>query len=308
MIRNSMKIVILGGKSGFIGQNISDQLAGIFDLEFLSMRNLDVMNKSFTADFIINLVGKAHDHSGTATENDYFQANVELAKKAFQIFLSSSAKILIHISSLAALEEFESDKALSEKDECNPVSWYGKSKRAAEQWLLKQELPSDKKLIILRPPMVHGPGDKGNLGLLYKFISKGVPYPLAAFNNQRSFISIGNFCYFIEQIVEHNHKLATGIYHISDDEPISTTEIINVIKDVTGKNTLNFSIPKFLIKGLAKIGDVIPIPLNTRRLKKMTSNLLISNKHIKNTLTISNLPLTAKKGLEITIRSFGEKK
>lgn len=303
-----MKVLILGGKSGFIGQNINNQLRGTFDLEFLSMRNLDIINKSFTADCIVNLVGKAHDHNGNATESDYFQANFELAKQAFQIFLSSRAKVLIHVSSLAAIEEFKSDKGLSEKDECNPVSWYGKSKRAAEKWLLSQELPDDKKLIILRPPMVHGPGDKGNLGLLYKFISKGLPYPLAAFDNQRSFISIGNFCYFIEQIIAHNHKLATGIYHISDDEPMSTSEIINVIKMVTGKNTMNLYIPKFLIKGIAKIGDIIPIPLNTKRLKKMTSNLLISNQHIKNVLTIGNLPLTAKKGLEITIRSLSEKK
>lgn len=302
-----MKVLILGGKNGFISQNIGNQLDGIFDLEFLSMRNLDIMNKRFTADCIINLVGKAHDHTGTATENDYFQANVELAKKAFQIFLSSSAKIFIHISSLAAIEEFESTRALSEDDACNPVSWYGKSKRAAEQWLLKQELPTEKKLIILRPPMVHGPGDRGNLGLLYKFISKGIPYPLASFDNQRSFISIDNFCYFIEQIVKERDKLASGIYHISDDEPIATSEIIQLIKQVTGKNTMNFSIPKFLIRGIAKIGDVIPIPLNTKRLKKMTSNLLLSNQHIKDVLAIKRLPLTAKKGLEITIRSFGGK-
>lgn len=304
MIIGNMKVLILGGKSGFIGQNLDNQLGNTFDLEFLSMRNLDIMNKSFTADSIINLVGKAHDHNGTATESDYFQANVELAKKAFQIFLSSSAKIFIHISSLAAVEEFESNKALTEDDVCHPVSWYGKSKREAEEWLLSQEIPKDRKLIILRPPMVHGPGDKGNLGLLYKFISKGIPYPLAAFDNQRSFISIGNFCYYIEQIITHNYKLTTGIYHISDDQSISTSEIIKVIKKVTGKNTMNFSIPKFLIRGIAKIGDVIPIPLNTKRLKKMTSNLLISNQHIKNILTIRSLPLTAEKGLEITIKSF----
>jgi len=303
-----MRVIILGGSNGFISSHLNEKLCGSFDIISLSLRDPKWRQFDFNVDCIINLVGKAHDHKGEATEEDYYYANLQLAKEVFEAFVLSEAKLLIHISSLAALEEFESDKALSEKDECNPISWYGKSKRAAEQWLLKQELPPDKKLIILRPPMVHGPGDKGNLGLLYKFISKGIPYPLAAFNNQRSFISIGNFCYFIEQIVEHNHKLATGIYHISDDEPISTTEIINVIKNVTGKNTMNFSIPKFLIKGIAKIGDVIPIPLNTRRLKKMTSNLLISNKHIKNTLTISNLPLTAKKGLEITIRSFGEKK
>lgn len=299
-----MSGALVFGGSGFIGQNllnISNQYSSV------SLRDPHWNEHVDGAETWINLVGKAHDHKGLGTEMDYYYANVQLAKEVFEAFVLSEAKLLIHISSLAAIEEFESDKALSENDDCSPVSWYGKSKRAAEEWLLSQELPNEKKLIILRPPMVHGPGDKGNLGLLYKFISKGIPYPLTAFDNKRSLISIQNFCYFIEQIVERNHKLATGIYHISDDEPISTSEIINIIKKITGKNTMNFSIPKFLIKGIAKIGDVIPIPLNTKRLKKLTSNLLISNQYIKNKLTISNLPLTAKKGLEITIRSFSEK-
>ena len=167
------------GGSGFIGNNllkISDKSLGI------SLRNPDWRLIANDKEIWINFVGKAHDHNGRATEEDYYYANVQLAKEVFEAFIVSEGKLLIHISSLAALEEFESKVALSEKDECNPVSWYGKSKRAAELWLLSQELPNNKKLIILRPPMVHGPGDKGNLGFLYKLISKGIPYPLAAFD------------------------------------------------------------------------------------------------------------------------------
>src|SRR5690606_37898463 len=103
-----------------------------------------------------------------------------------------------------------------EDSSCNPISWYGHSKRTAEKWLLEQHLPPGKKLVILRPPMVHGPGDKGNLGLLYKLISKGIPYPLASFDNRRSFISIDNFSFFIEQIITHHEKMDSGIYHIAD--------------------------------------------------------------------------------------------
>src|SRR5690606_6083014 len=115
-----------------------------------------------------------------------------------------------------------------------------------------------------RPPMVHGPGDKGNLGLLYKLISKGIPYPLASFNNSRSFISIDNFCYYIEQIIAKEAQLESGIYHIADDEPVSTKEIIDIIKKVIAKNVSNLALPRILVKGMAKIGDVLPIPLNTK--------------------------------------------
>lgn len=297
-----MKTVILGA-SGFIGQNLlqsNDSTLALSLREPLWRAGLQ------DAEVIINLVGKAHDHDATATENDFYVANVDCAKLVFESFIASEAKLLIHISSIAALEEFEASVALKENDACRPVSWYGKSKLAAEVWLMQQELPVDKKLIILRPPMVHGPGDKGNLGLLYTFISKGIPYPLAAYNNSRSFISIDNLRYFVKLIILKHIQLDSGIYHVSDDEPVSTSSIIKLIKKVTGKNSMNLSLPKFLVNGLAKLGDYIPIPLNTKRLKKMTSDLLVSNQKIKTALRIEKLPLTAEEGLEITIKSFNK--
>lgn len=294
-------MIVISGSTGFIGQH----LLSTFDCTVgLSLRTQGWRQKMSSSTAIINLVGKAHDHNGTATEQDYYQANVELAKRIFQAFIDSSASILIHVSSLAALEEYESNVPLEESDSCNPVSWYGKSKRDAEEWLLVQTLPENKKLIILRPPMVHGSGDKGNLRLLYKLISRGIPYPLASFDNRRSFISIDNFSFFIQQIIENQELINSGIYHIADDEPISTKEIIETIKKVTGKKSPDIALPKFFVKGIAKIGDVLPIPLNTKRLKKMTSDLLVSNAKIKQSLSIDKLPLTAKEGLEKTIKSF----
>lgn len=297
-----MKNLVLGA-NGFIGKNL------ISKLDFckgISIRVVGWENLIVNSDTIINLVGKAHNHKGTATEEDYCHANTVLAKQVYNTFISSDAKLLIHISSLAALEEFESPNPLRESDLSNPISFYGKTKREAEEWLIKQELPTDKKLIILRPPMVHGPGDKGNLGLLYKFISKGIPYPLSSFDNKRSFISIDNFCHFVQQIIENQEKLESGIYHIADDEPISTKEIIAIMKKVTNKNVPNVALPKAFVKTIAKIGDKIPIPLNSKRLKKMTSDLLVSNEKIKTALGIEKLPLTAKEGVEKTIRSFKE--
>lgn len=297
-----MQIKILGA-SGFIGKNL---LVHIPNTQGISLRNQH-WQKNVGGDVWINLVGKAHDHKGTAKEQDFYYANMELAQQIFKEFLKSDAKLLIHISSIAAVEEFEYVKALTEDDKNNPFSIYGKTKWAAEKWLLEQKLPEGKKLIILRPPMVHGEGDKGSLGLLYGLISKGIPYPLASFDNQRSFISIDNFCFFITKIIEQYKNLESGIYHISDDEVVSTKQIIEVIEKVENKKTPKLSLPKFLVIAMAKVGDIIPIPLNTKRLKKMTGNLTVSNQKIKNALGIEKLPLTAKQGLEKTIRSFAKK-
>ncbi|SDC95654.1 NAD-dependent epimerase/dehydratase family protein [Niabella drilacis] len=301
-----MKIIVTGA-SGFIGQNIMEHLAGSFQIESVSLRKSDWQHSFQGAFTVINLVGKAHNHKGVATKNDYFYANLELTKQIFQCFITSSATLMIHVSSLAALEEFESTIPLTEENSCAPDSWYGKSKRAAEIWLLDQPLPENKKLIILRPPMVHGPGDKGNLGLLYNLISKGIPYPLAAFNNLRSFISIDNFGFLIKQIISHQEIVPTGIYHITDDEAVSTNDLIEIIRAQTGKKGITLSLPKAFVKLVAKTGDLIPLPLNTNRLKKLTGTLLVSNKKIKSVLKIEKLPITAREGLVNTIKSFQKK-
>ncbi|WP_172915886.1 NAD-dependent epimerase/dehydratase family protein [Capnocytophaga canimorsus] len=295
-----MKLVFTGG-SGFIGQNL---LKSFDNTHGVSLRSSDWENELKEADVIINLVGKAHNHKGIATEQDFRFANIELTKQIFNEFIKSKANLLIYVSSIASVEEFESFRLLDEEMPCNPFSFYGKTKREAEKWLLAQELPVGKKLIILRPPMVHGEGDKGSLKLLYNLISNGMPYPLSNFNNKRSFVSIDNFVYFIRKIIENYPKIESGIYHIADDEMITTKQIIEIIESVERKKVLNLKVPKFLIYSIAKIGDVVPIPLNTTRLKKMTGTLLVSNQKIKSALGIEKLPLSAKEGLEKTIRSF----
>ncbi|WP_372483468.1 NAD-dependent epimerase/dehydratase family protein [Elizabethkingia anophelis] len=298
-----MKIAVLGS-TGFIGEKLINFLSETFEFITPSLRSLDWEKNLNHIDIIINLIGKAHDHKGIAVEQDYYYANVEILKKIYNEFIKSDAKLLIHVSSLAAIEEFESSEPLKENGRCNPQSTYGKTKREAEKWLLDQKLPENKRIVILRPPMVHGPGDKGNLGLLYKFVSKGIPYPLASFNNKRSFISIDNLIFFIEEIISQKDRIASGIYHIADDEPVSTKEIISIISKVEQKNVITLNIPKFIIKGIATLGDILPLPLNTKRLKKITCDLLVSNEKIKVALGIDKLPLTAEEGLKMTIKSF----
>ena len=152
--------------------------------------------------------------------------------------------------------------------------------------------------------MIHGEGDKGNLTLLYKIISKGIPYPLGAFQNSRTFISVDNVVFLMNEIIKKYKEMESGVYHITDDEPLSTQKIIEIIGIAKGKKPLILSPPKFLINGLAKFGDMISLPINSKRLKKMTSNLIVSNQKIKTALNIVSLPITAEEGMKKTIESF----
>ena len=294
---------VILGSSGFIGKHLLHVLPNPFGISVRNKRWKEELN-SIEADSVINLVGKAHDHGGSATEEEYDFVNLELTKEIFFAFINCSAKLLIHISSIASVEEFNSSLELKEENECHPISFYGKSKRKAEEWLIKQELPTGKKLIVLRPPMVHGPGDKGNLGILFKFVSRRLPYPLSSFNNRRSFISIDNFTFFIENVIEKSENLKSVIYHISDDEAVSTNDIIFLMEKALSKSVVSLTLPQWVVKLVAKVGDFVPLPLNTKRLMKLTGSLIVSNKKLKEELHVKCLPLTALEGLEKTIKSL----
>ena len=98
----------------------------------------------------------------------------------------------------------------------------------AEEYIQSQHLPEGKSYYILRPCMIHGTGNKGNLNLLYKFVKKGIPYPLAVFDNQRWFLSVENLCFIISEIIDRDN-IPGGIYHIADDETLSTNEVVSIL-------------------------------------------------------------------------------
>ncbi|MGO3653848.1 MAG: NAD-dependent epimerase/dehydratase family protein, partial [Sphingobacterium sp.] len=169
--------------------------------------------------------------------------------------------------------------------------------------ILSQIIPADKRIFIIRPCMIHGPGNKGNLTLLYKIVEKGIPWPLATFHNQRSFLSIDNLNYILEKLLV-NEEMQSGIYNIADDDALSTNELVALISNSLDRTLKLWHIPAGLIMNVAKIGDKLPLPLNSERLKKLTESYVVSNSKIKQTLGIDRLPLTVKEGLVKTFRSF----
>src|SRR5690606_36622326 len=180
---------------------------------------------------------------------------------------------------------------------------YGESKWLAEQYLQSKDLPRGKRLFILRPCMIHGPGNKGNLNLLYKVVKKGIPYPLGAFDNKRSFLSIDNLMFALERIIK-DPNIPGGVYNIADDEPLSTNKLIKVIADASGSGGSVWNISKGLISSVAKIGDKLILPLNSERLKKLTESYVVSNEKIKKALKIEQFPVSSRDGLIKTIKSF----
>ncbi|CAA9203653.1 N-acetyl-alpha-D-glucosaminyl-diphospho-ditrans, octacis-undecaprenol 4-epimerase [Flavobacterium bizetiae] len=294
--------VAITGSTGFVGTNLKSYLHDTYHIESLSVRY--VPNQKFTieTDVLIHLAGKAHDLKKVSKPDDYYEANFELTKQLFDSFLSSDASVFIFMSTVKSVAD-KVNGILTEDIVPDPKTHYGIAKYKAEEYILRQKLPESKRVYILRPCMIHGPENKGNLNLLYKLVSKGVPWPLASYKNERSFLSIENLCFIVKTIIE-NKKIESGIYHIADDEFVSTNELIKIISSVTNKKNVSIAIPKFIIGSFAKVGDFIKFPLNSETLQKLTENYKVSNEKIKKAIGIEKLPNSAQKGLERTIKSF----
>jgi nucleoside-diphosphate-sugar epimerase len=297
MLIKSNTTIFITGSSGFVGKNVVDYFEKTCTFsKYIKGTYIDI-----TQEAVIHLAGKAHDLKNIIDPNEYYQTNTKLTKELFDNFLESNAKVFITISSVKAAADVL-DNALTEEHIPKPITHYGKSKLLAEEYILSKKIPTGKRVYILRPCMIHGPGNKGNLNLLYKIVKKGIPWPLGSFDNKRSFCSIDNLCFIINELII-NDQIASGVYNIADDETLSTNELIKLIAQSLAKRPFILNIPKYLINGTSKLGDIFKLPLNSERLSKLTENYVVSNQKIKNAINKS-LPVSAKVGLLKTFNSF----
>lgn len=314
--------ILITGIHGFVGSNLVNALKKehtLYGVDIVAPVKEGV-EKTFSwkdvddnaippMDAIIHLAGKAHDTKNRAAAQVYFDVNTGLTQKIYDYFLKSEAKRFIFFSSVKAAADKVPGDVLTEEVVPAPKGPYGESKIKAEEYILKNEAlrtrneeSASKRVFILRPCMIHGPGNKGNLNLLYGVVSKGIPWPLGAFENRRTFTSIDNLCFVVEGLLTKN--VQSGIYHMADDEALSTNELIEVMCEAMGKKAHIWKINRSLMEGVASIGTTLHLPLNEERLGKLTENYVASNAKIKKALGIERMPVRAKDGLKKTILSF----
>ncbi|UZR95488.1 NAD-dependent epimerase/dehydratase family protein [Chondrinema litorale] len=305
--------ILITGFTGFIGHNLLPHLLsknikvdGVSRkkvLQNISVYKYDeltveLLNKY---DVIIHLAGKAHDLKNSTNESEYFKINSGLTKKMYDLFLKSDAKKFIFLSTVKAAKD-RVDGFLVEDVTPDPKTAYGKSKLAAENYILSQNLEGNKSFYILRPCMIHGPGNKGNLNLLYSFVKKGMPYPLAAFENHRSFLSVDNLLWAIDKII--STKVKSGVYNLADNSSISSNYLYKLIAETLGLEPRIIQVPKSIIRLLGYTGDILPfLPINSHKLQKLTENYCVSNAKFISEVQ-SEFPVTLEQGLIKTINSF----
>ncbi len=315
--------ILITGVHGFVGSNLVNALSNkhvIYGLDIIAPDKKGVV-KTFSwedldaeripaVDGIIHLSGKAHDTKNQAAAEVYFKVNTGLTQKIFDYFLAhdSIKKFVFFSTAKAAADKVEG--VLTEDVVPTPIGPYGESKIAAEKYILScmEQQPSQfdgRSVYIFRPCMIHGPGNKGNLNLLYSVVKKGIPWPLGAFENRRTFTSIENICFAVNGVLTKD--VPSGIYNMGDDEALSTNELIEEICKSLGKKAHIWKLPKGLMTGIARIGGWLHLPLDPERLRKLTENYISSNAKIKAALGIEKMPVNAREGLKVTLDSFNEK-
>lgn len=309
-----MKILITG-VHGFVGSNLVKELSKnniIYGLDIISPLKegvrftfswdfLDKPNEIPEVDAIIHLAGKAHDTKNQTEADTYFKVNTGLTQKIFDWFLAQPKckKFVFFSTAKAAADKVEG--VLTEDVVPAPVGPYGESKIAAEKYI-QENMPTDKQVYIFRPCMIHGPGNKGNLNLLYNVVRKGIPWPLGAFENRRTFTSVENICFAVNGVLTKD--VPSGIYNMGDDEALSTNELIEEICKSLGKKAHIWKLPKGMMNSFAKLGDILHFPLNSERLRKLTENYISSNEKIKKAFGVEKMPVDARTGLQVTLKSF----
>lgn len=238
---------------------------------------------------------------------------------------AKAQRVFVLFSSVKAVAD-RVDGVLTEEVTPDPKTPYGQSKLEAEREVLKFASSkvresgtanganranddnfrtlalSNFRTYVLRPCMIHGPGNKGNLNLLYGVVRKGLPWPLGAFENSRSFASVQNVCAVVEALLEGAAE--PGVYQVADDEALSTNELIRVISETSGRRAHIWKLPPALVRGAARVGDALHLPLNSERLKKLTESYVVSNAKIKAALGWERMPVDVRDGIRKTLKSL----
>lgn len=247
--------ILLTGATGFVGQHFLHYNKNRFNITPASVREHLPLPDLSNINAIVHLSGKAHEMQPIPDEV-YFSANAELSKKLAVAAKKAGVKQFVYVSSVKVYGNVMSEY-LDENSSCYPDDAYGKSKQLGEQYL--QELEDENFIVsIVRPPLVYGSGVKGNMLKLMQLAQKNIPLPFGNINNKRSLVFVDNLIALINKLIETK---TSGIFIAGDEAPISTTQLISLIRQALNKKPNLVYIPSFVKRIIKKIRNPLYIRL-----------------------------------------------
>ena len=306
------KKVIITGASGFIGSSLTKLLLknqyhvialenktkvslinspnfSIVKLTDFLMDRGKLLNNSYA---LIHLASKTHSSIKDNKKNlaEYEKTNIHLTETICSLAIKHNIEKIIYLSSIKVNGEDSTKNGFHEDDIPRPTDLYGKTKLEAENTIKNLCLGKTVKYFILRPPLVYGDTNKGNIGSLVKLIKSGLPLPLNKINNKRSLIYIENLNSAILSCLK-NDEVNSSIYLVCDDDSLSTPELITKIAKIMNKRIIIFNFPISLLSAITKLFK------QNLKFDKLNSNLVANNQKFKQDFGW-NPPYTTNKGIK----------
>lgn len=228
---------------------------------------------------VIHTAARAHIMNDSAQDPlaEFRRVNVEGTLRLARQAIEAGVKRFIFISSIKVNGEGAPNRVYRYDDPAAPEDAYGQSKWEAEQELGKLCANAEMELVIIRPPLIYGPGVKGNLALLAKAIDKGLPLPLGSIKNQRDMLSLNNLIDLIRTCVDHP-AAAGQVFLCCDNEPVSTPQLISLIANGRKKDVRLWRVPVSILNLLACLTG------RQAMYKRLSSDFKVDIQHTMHTL------------------------
>jgi len=308
--------ILVTGATGFIGNKLclallkrADTVLAVSRSQVNIDNNITLINKVLSKDtdwqenlkdidVVIHLAGRAHVMKDASDDpyQAYAEINIHATKQLAEQAALSGIKRFIYLSSVKVNGEHTDNVAFNEVDISNPEDDYGKTKCEAENVLISISKETGMEVVIIRPPLVYGHGVKANFKSLIKLAQLNIPLPFGSITNKRSLIYIENLIDFIILCVNHP-SAANQTFLVSDDEDVSTTQLIKYIKGASGKRPLLIPVQQswlrfvFQLIGKSSLSD------------RLLGNLQVDITKAK-TLLNWKPPYSVKEGIEETVSDF----
>lgn len=236
--------------------------------------------KLMTYDIIIHCAARVHVMKDNSTNPlaEFRNINTFGTLNLAQSAADSGVKRFIFISTIKVSGEYTiPGKSFKSSQTPNPIDNYAISKFEAEQGLLEIGKKTGMEVVIIRPPLVYGPGVKANFQKLMEYVKKTIPLPLGAVNNSRSLVSMDNLIDLIATCVVHP-KAANQIFLVSDDHDVSTTQLLKKLANALNKPSLLIPVPRPVFTFFSKLFGKQAI------VNRLFESLQVDIEHTKNTL------------------------
>ncbi len=227
-------------------------------------------------DVILHLAGRAHVMRADASDvarRAYYMTNAEGTECLARAALIAGVRRLVFVSTIKVNGEQTSARAFTENDPPAPEDDYGRSKWEAEQRLAGVARGTGLETVVVRPPLVYGPGVKGNILRLMKLIDRRLPLPLGGIDNQRSLIGLSNMAQALIACIEHP-EAAGETFLISDGEDLSTPDLVRALAHALRRPARLLPVPGALLGGIANATGFAA-------LKRLTGSLRVDSTHIQ---------------------------